>query len=132
MPDMRRIDRDPLSEGQASALSRAVNLPPAGYRTSAPGNPDGVPTAAQIQLALANATAARLTYGEKAILLDAAIDNALVTSSGTVELPWTTVGADGASTARMTLPEAVDLAVRLRRLDSGGVVSQPLEFRSDE
>lgn len=88
-----------------------------------------MPTPAQIHLALANAQANRLSYADKADLLDAAIDNALVNSSSEVSLPWTAVSADGVSNSRMSLEAAVDLSARLRRLDCGGVVSQPIEFR---
>jgi hypothetical protein len=86
-------------------------------------------TAAVIRQALANAQSGRLSYAEKADLLDAAIDNALVSSSGEVKLPWAVVSADGVSTSRMTVAEAVELSAKLRRLDCGGVVSQPIEFR---
>ena len=85
-------------------------------------------TPAQIRTALASAQQNRLTYAEKADLLDAAIDSALVNASGEVELPWSTTGANGVTISRMPLKEAVELAAKLRQLDYGGVVSQYVEF----
>lgn len=85
-------------------------------------------TPAQIRTALASAQQNRLGYAEKADLLDAAIDSALVSSSGEVELPWTTTGANGVTISRITLMDAVKLSAQLRQLDCGGVVGQYLEF----
>lgn len=86
-------------------------------------------TTAQIQAALADAQSGGLSWGEKAALLKKAIDNALVTDSGTVELPWTTAGSDGTSLSRIPLDQAVALAVKLESLDSGGLVGQYAELR---
>lgn len=87
-----------------------------------------MPTPAQIRTALASAQQNRLSYADKAILLDAAIDAALVNSSGEVELPWTTTGANGVTISRISLKEAVELVTKLRNLDSGGIVGQYVEF----
>ena len=87
-------------------------------------------TIAQIQTALADARTSALSWSDKAALLRRAIDNAIVTGTGECELPWTQTGADGVSLTRITLKEAVDIAVRFEALDSGGVIGQYVEFRS--
>lgn len=85
-------------------------------------------TAAQIQAALADAQTNALSWGDKAALLRRAIDNAIVANDGTIEIPWQTMGSDGTNITRITLTEAVDMAVRFERLDGGGIVAQYVEF----
>ena len=87
-------------------------------------------TPAQIQAALADAQTNALGWGDKATLLRRAIDNAIVNGSGECEIPWQTTGANGISITRISIKEAVDMAVRFESLDSGGVIGQYVEFGS--
>ena len=87
-------------------------------------------TPAQIQAALADAQTNALGWGEKAALLRRAIDNAIVNGTGECEIPWQTTGANGISITRISIKEAVDMAVRFESLDSGGVIGQYVEFGS--
>jgi hypothetical protein len=85
-------------------------------------------TTAQIQAALADAQANALGWSDKAALLRRAIDNAIINGSGECELPWQTTGANGVSITRISIKEAVDMAIRFESLDSGGVIGQFVEF----
>jgi hypothetical protein len=85
-------------------------------------------TTAQVQAALADAQANALGWGDKAALLRRAIDNAIINGSGECELPWQTTGANGISITRITIKEAVDMAIRFESLDCGGIVGQLVEF----
>lgn len=87
-------------------------------------------TTAQIQAALADAQANALGWADKAALLRRAIDNAIINGSGECEIPWQTTGANGISITRITIKDAVDMAVRFEALDSGGVIGQYVEFSS--
>lgn len=78
-----------------------------------------MPTPDEIRARLATAQANRLTYAEQADLIDYAVAEAM-----TAGLPWVSIGIDGANKTRMTVPEAVALATKLRSLDSGGIVAQ--------
>lgn len=85
-------------------------------------------TTAQIQAALADAQANGLGWSDKAALLRRAIDNAIINGSGECELPWQTTGANGISITRISIKEAVDMAIRFEALDSGGIIAQYVEF----
>ena len=87
-------------------------------------------TTAQVQAALADAQTNALGWGDKALLLRRAIDNAIVNGSGECEIPWQTTGANGISITRISIKEAVDMAIRFESLDSGGVIGQYVEFGS--
>ena len=87
-------------------------------------------TAAQIQAALADAQTNALGWGDKATLLRRAIDNAIINGSGECEIPWQTTGANGVSITRISIKDAVDMAIRFESLDSGGIVPQFVEFGS--
>lgn len=87
-------------------------------------------TAAQIQAALATAKANDLTYADMAILLKAAILAALVDGTGSLILPWQSTASDGTSVTRTSIEAAQRLLEFCQRNMSGGVVSQPGEFRS--
>ena len=86
-----------------------------------------MPTSAQIQAALAAAQADKLTWAEKADLLEYAITTALL-PNGEVALPAFMVSADGASVQTMTIEQATMIATKWRSLDSGGVIPQYVEF----
>jgi hypothetical protein len=86
-------------------------------------------TTAQVQAALAEASSSSLSWAQKATLLRRAIDNAIVSGSGECELPWTQTGANGVNISRISLKEAVDMAIKFEALDSGGIVPQFVEFR---
>ena len=85
-------------------------------------------TTAQIQAALADAQANALGWADKAKIIRRAIDNALFSGSGECELPWEITGANGVSITRISIKEAVDMAIRFESLDSGGVIGQFVEF----
>ena len=85
-------------------------------------------TTALIQAALATARANDLDWSDMAVLLKQAITNALVSDTGEVELPFTSVGADGTSITRMSIAEATALFQRMNALASGGIVPQLCEF----
>lgn len=85
-------------------------------------------TTAQIQAALADASANDISWAEGAKIIRRAIWNATINGSGECEIPWQTTGANGISITRLSVKEAVDLAVRFERLDSGGVIGQLVEF----
>lgn len=87
-----------------------------------------VATSAQIQAALATARQNDLDWSDMAALLKQAIINAIVSSSGEVALPWSSVDADGTAVTRMTLSEAQEAYARFNALASGGAVSQFAEF----
>jgi hypothetical protein len=87
-------------------------------------------TPAQIQAALATARANALSWGDKAMLLSMAIDNALVNGAGEVEMPIEIGGSDGTNWTRMKISEAAALVAKWKALDSGGIVGQLNEFWS--
>lgn len=86
-------------------------------------------TNAIIQAALSAAMSSGLSWRDKAVLLRAAVDNAIVADDGTIALPWTQTGANGVNLTRLSLKEAIDMAVRFESLDTGGIVGQYVEFR---
>lgn len=88
-----------------------------------------MPTPEQIRAAVAQAQSNALSYAEMADLLRYAIASAMVDGSGTITLPWSSVGADGVTQTRISIQEAADLERRFRSLDSGGIVPQLTEFR---
>ncbi len=87
-------------------------------------------TAAQIQAALATAKASDISYGDMAILLKAAILASYLDGTGALTLPWVTTASDGTSISRVSVDQAKHMLEYCQRLASGGVVSQPAEFRN--
>lgn len=87
-------------------------------------------TASQIQLALANARAADISYSDMALLLKHALLGAMLDGSGSLVLPWQTTASDGTSITRMAITEARLLLEFLQANANGGVVVQYGEFRN--
>lgn len=85
-------------------------------------------TRAQIEAALATAQANRLTWSEKADLLEDAMTTALLPDGVTLALPAFMVSSDGTSASTMTLEAAGNLALKWRNMDTGGIVPQYVEF----
>lgn len=85
-------------------------------------------TGAQIQSALADARLNDVSYSDRVLLIQRAIDNAMFDASGNLIVPITSAGSDGVSVT-ISLDLAFKLMDYYRRIASGGVVPQYVEFK---
>ncbi len=85
-------------------------------------------TAAQIQAAIADASANDLSFADMAALVKRAIINSLINSTGDVELAWAVAGSRSTSVTRMSMDQAQALLDFCLKRSGGGVIGQYVEF----